>query len=75
MSMLAFGPNIGFPFFLCAGFLFLFIAVFLLSFAHTQSDHKLWYVYGGVSAFVGLIMISIAVFAKCYPASFAKVFD
>ena len=73
--MLAFGPNVAFPFFLCAGFLLLFIAGLILAFAHTRSDYNLWYVYGGASAFVGLIMVSIAVFAKCFPASFAKVFD
>lgn len=73
--MLAFGPNVGFPFFLSAGFLFLLMAGFLLSFAHTQQEYKLWYVYGGASAFVGLFMVGIAVFAKCRPVSFAHVFD
>ena len=55
--MLAFFPNIGFPFFLCAGLLFLLMSGFLLSFAHTQSEYKLWYVYGGASMFVGLFML------------------
>ena len=73
--MQAFGPNIAFPFFVCAASLFFIVACIILSFAHAQSDVSLWYVYGGISLFIGLCMFGIGILAKCNPAMFARVFD